>query len=495
MGSDIDRHQFEATDYARFSRRLRACLDALEEVLARPGFGVGPTTVGAELEVDLIDGDGRPLLAAEEVLRAAAADPRVTPELNRFNLEINSPPVALAGAPLTALAGELDGGLAAIRRATNALGGDVVAVGILPTLEERDLAPSVMTVAPRYRALSAGLQRLRHERFRVHIEGPHQSLELALDDVAAEGANTSLQLHLRVAPDDFARTYNAAQLATGAVLAVCGNAPFFLGRRLWDETRIALFRQAVDDRTAAHDDDWRPARVTFGHGWLRHGAADLFAESVALHEPLIPFMSDEDPLAVVRAGGVPQLRELRLHHGTVWRWNRAVYDHADGGHLRIELRALPAGPTLVDMAANAAFLLGLTLGLAPDSDRLVRQITFGQARRNFYQAARHGLDAELLWPRDESPSPHPMRVDELVPELLVIARRGLVDGGVTADEADRHLDVIRARVERSQTGARWQVATARAVGRAPTCMQQLVKRYAELAASEQPVHVWPIGIA
>src|SRR6185295_670300 len=156
--------------------------------------------------------------------------------------------------------------------------------------------------------------------------------------------------------------------------------------RLWEETRVALFRQATDDRRDPSV-EWRPARVSFGHGWVRHGALELFAESVLQHAPLLPIASDEDARARVRAGDVPELVELRLHQGTIWRWNRAVYDPTAGGHLRIELRALPAGPSLPDMLANAAFLLGLTLALAPDAERLVTALTFGQARLNFYAAA------------------------------------------------------------------------------------------------------------
>ena len=246
-------------------------------------------------------------------------------------------------------------------------------VGILPTLRAEDLQLAALSDAARYRALNNGLRRLRQEPFRIRIDGA-DPLELAADDVGLEGANTSFQVHLRVDPDRFADHFNAAQLATGPVLAVAGNSPTFLGHRLWEETRVALFKQAVDDRDAAGRSSRRVSRVAFGTGWIATGAMELLEESVRLHEPVLPVLGAERPLERLAAGRVPALDELRLHQSTVWRWNRAIYDPAGGGHLRIELRALPAGPTVVDMLANAAFLLGLTLALAPDADAWIRQV-------------------------------------------------------------------------------------------------------------------------
>jgi hypothetical protein len=379
-----------------------------------------------------------------------------------------------------------------VSRAAARHGGRIVTIGILPTLTGADLTGDVLTDSRRYRALSAGLRRLRDEPFEVVFEGADR-LAMRCDDVTLHGANTSFQLHLRVPPAAFARTFNAAQIATAPVLAVAGNSPLFLGHRLWDETRIALFRQSVDDRLVTPGDEWRPARVSFGHGWVRHGALELFHESVALHPVLLPVVGDEEPLACARGGGVPRLHELRLHHGTVWRWNRAVYDAAAGGHLRIEMRALPAGPTVTDMLANAAFLLGLTLALAPDADDLVCRLTFGQARRNFYEAARRGLDAALLWSTTATPSPEPHAAAVLIPRLLPIARRGLVDAGVDAAEADAVLAVIAARVETGRTGARWQRATLDGLAGAPDPHRILLERYVAAAASGRPVHEWTIA--
>lgn len=488
MGIEIERDGFTDADYAVFDVRLRACLKALEQLAARPGFGDGPMSLGAEVELDLVDEFDRPCPKNKDVL-SQINDPRVTLELDRFNLEINTTPVPFAGAPFSALATELRHALSVMDRAAQAHGAHVLPIGILPTFTAADFAPSALSEVRRYRALSAGIQRLRHSPFPIRIEGIDR-LELDWNDVTLEGANTSLQIHLRVPPARFASVYNAAQIATAPALAIAGNSPLFLGKRLWEETRIALFRQSVDDRPLARPDDWRPSRVSFGHGWVRGGAVELFAESVALHEPLLPILGSEDPLACVQAGGVPSLAELRLQNGTVWRWNRAVYDPADGGHFRIEMRALPSGPTIRDMMANGAFLVGLTLAIAPDIEYWLHGLTFGHARRNFYEAARRGLAAELLWPTANSRL-QPLDARAVVELALPLARRGLVANGMEADEADCHLDVIARRVETGQTGAVWQRQVFDDASRHGEDAARIVTRAYRLAsASETPVHAW-----
>lgn len=493
MGFEIERDCFDDTDYQRFSESLRRSLAALEQVLRRPGFGVGPTTIGAELELHLVGGDGRPAPVNRAVL-AGALDERVTLEINRYNIEINSRPVLLVGRPFEQMAAELAEALRVTRAAAREHGADAVMIGILPTLTEDDLRSSALTDGCRYRALSAGIRRVRGEPVTVRIEGA-DILDVKTDDVTFEGANTSFQVHLRVDPARFAETYNAAQIATAFVLAISGNSPLFLGCRLWEETRVALFRQAVDDRSAAGENDWRPSRVSFGHGWVRANAAELFAESISLHAPLLPQCSGEgDPVAIARGGGVPALRELRLHHGTVWRWNRAVYDHAGGGHLRIEMRALPAGPTIRDMIANAALAIGLTLALANDADAWVTRITFGQARRNFYEAARYGLDAELLWPAEYAPSPCACSPIELADRVLPLARAGLVSAGVDRAEADALLEIVRARVGRRRTGATWQRKLYEALSAdmpREMAAREMLRRYRELSDCANSIADWP----
>jgi hypothetical protein len=492
MGLLITRDTFEDHEYVRFSERLLASIEALDILLARPGFGDGETTIGAELELFLVDDAGLPLPANREVL-AKTVDPRFTVEMDRFNLEFNARPLPLAGGPFAALAAEIDGAMAEISRAARECSGRIVHIGILPTLCREDLVVEKMTDNPRYHALSKGLRQLRGGPFQLRIHGD-DPLALDTDDAAMEGACTSFQVHLRVSPKNFARFYNAAQLATIPALAASGNSPLLVGHRLWEETRIALFKQSVDDR-ADHGGWHAPPRVSFGNGWMRQTVVEAFAESVALHAPVIPVLDKEHPLEVVGRGQVPLLAELRLHHGTVWRWNRAVYDPAGGGHVRIEFRALPAGPTTADMVANAAFMLGLTLGLAPEVDRILPAYPFSLAQHAFYRAAQSGLDAVFPWPTDAAPSPRDVNAASLCLQLLPIARRGLIDGGVDARDADHYLSIIASRVDTRRTGATWQRRTLAALCRSmslPEALRALLWRYESLSARGAPVHTWPI---
>jgi hypothetical protein len=492
MGTSIDREAFDEVDDARFQQRLGQCLSTLGELLERPGFGVGPATLGAELELFLVDGAARPL-QHNQAVRAAAADARVNVELDRFNLELNATPTLLAGCPFATLGEELRLLLGRVADAARGHGGRPALVGILPTLRRADLGARAITDLPRYRALNHRLRRRRHDPFQLRITGA-DPLELASDDVALEGAATSFQVHLRVDPAEFTRTYNAVQAATAPVLAVAGNSPTLLGHRLWEETRIPLCKQSIDDRDG-RGLRRRPARVAFGTGWLRGGPLGLFAEGVRLHQPLLPVLGDHDPLAGMEEGHAPLLRELRVHQGTVWRWNRAVYDPACGGHLRIEMRALPAGPTVTDMLANAALLIGLSLWLAEQDPSWTYALSFERAEHGFYRAAQHGLAAELSWPFGHDRR-WPRRAAELVPELLPAARDGLVHAGVAAAEADRLLGVIAARVATGQTGAVWQRRTLAALeprlGR-ERALAATLQRYLEYAATDEPVHSWPTG--
>ncbi len=495
MGLAIDREQFAPADYQRFEERLDESLLALGRLLERPGFGTGPTTVGAELELFLIDGRAR-ALPLNQTIRAEAADPRVVLEVDRFNLELNLTPAPLAGRPFSAFDAELEGALAVVRRAAARHGGRVAMTGILPTLRPEDLRLAALSDAPRFRALDSGIRRLRHEPFLIRIDGA-DPLRLTADDIALEGACTSFQVHLRVDPDRFSPTYNAAQLATGPVLAVAGNSPTFLGHRLWEETRVALFKQSIDDRDTAGRASRRLCRTAFGTGWVRDGAYELLEESVRLHEPVLPALSDQRPLEQLLQGGqLPALEELRLHQSTVWTWNRAIYDPGYGGHLRIEMRALPAGPTVADMLANAAFLLGLTLALAPDAGGWTQRLPFQQAHHNFYRAAQLGLGAELAWPLGPGGRVRTVSAAELVGLLLPTARRGLEQAGVARDEADRLLAVIEARANGGQTGAVWQRRTLAALqprlGR-DRALAAMLERYLEHQAAGRPVHSWPVG--
>jgi hypothetical protein len=500
MGTDIDQEEFDERDYARFAERLEQCLSTLGQLLERPGFGAGPATIGAELELFVVDGAARPL-PQNQAIRAAVADPRVTVELDRFNLELNASPAVLAGRPFAALGGELNVLLDRVADAATDLAGRLALIGILPTLRVADLGPGMMTDTPRYRALNSGLRRLRRDPFRIRVAGA-DPLEFASADVGLEGANSSFQIHLRVDPAKFTRTYNAVQLATAPVLAVSGNSPTFLGHRLWEETRIAVFKQSVDDRQGTGPRR-RLARTALGTGWLRGGPLELFTEAVRLHQPLLPALHQPPPplpsgLGLSAHGGrqAPPLDELRLHQGTVWRWNRAIYDPTSSGHLRIEMRALPAGPTVIDMLANAAFLIGLSLWLADQDQQWTYALPFERADHGFYRAAQQGLSARLTWPAGHRDQIRTLTAAKLVAELVPAARQGLVEAGVAAEEADGLLQVISARAACGQTGAAWQRATLAAAERRhdrERALAIMLDHYLQYADTGLPVHTWPVA--
>ena len=495
MGLCIARDQFTEEEFTRFGERLTQSLKALAHVLEQPGFGEGPLTIGAELELSIINSQGQ-AYPINRTLLHCSHDEHLQLELDRFNLEYNLSPVSLAGHPFSHVRAQLTHAIQSLERCAKGLGGRIIPIGILPTLCAEELDAPMMSDLPRYRALSAGLRRLREGPFCIHINGP-EPLTVTCSDVTLEGANTSFQIHLRVNPQDFARVYNTAQLVTPIVLAISANSPIFLQHRLWEETRVALFKQAIDGRKMLEHDWHQPARVSFGHGWVRHGAYELFAEAVGLHPPLLPIMSTEDPMDCVRRGQLPQLEELRLHQGTVWRWNRAIYDASANGHVRIEFRALPSGPTPIDMVANAAFLIGLTLGMHHHIDKFLHQFPFEYAHRNFYRSAEYGMEAMLVWPSESAHGLREISVCALAKELLPVAEQGLEECGVEKKEIHTMLNVIRDRLEARMNGARWQLYRLeqyenRGYER-PTALTGMLEDYLRASHTGAPVSHWSLN--
>jgi len=492
VGRSVERDRFSEAEIDAFHGRLHENLRALRELLDRPGFGVGPESIGAELEASIVDPAGYALPVNEKVF-ARCRDPRVQLELVGFNIEYNLAPVSATGRPFTALERELTGAMDLLEPACTAEGGQLAPIGIVPTLRPEDLRADVITDRPRYRALVNGMAQVQPFPVRLDIHGPVEHVQVESDSLAVEGSNTSFQLHLRVDPERFADTYNAAQLATPLAVALGANSPVFLGRVLWDETRVPLFKQAFVGRQPPRG-EWRPAvRVPFGHGWVRRGIQDLLAEAVALYPPVLAASDAEDSLQVVRDGAVPQLAELRLHQGTIWQWNRAVYDPSAGGHVRVELRALSSGPTPIDMVANAAFLLGLVAALRDDMPRLLPAFPFRYAEHNFYRAAQHGLDARLLWPVPRPPSPVQRPILELIDELMPRAQEGLERLGADADEVEKYLSIVRERREALTTGARWlrrSLLRLDATSSRRDALARLTQAYLAHARTRRPIHEW-----
>ena len=452
MGEAIYKDEFSPAEFRQFSIRLENQLQILREVIEAEHFNRWQPTIGAELEVYLADQKFMPAAVNEQLLERAA-HPQLTEELNRYNLEFNLSPVPAEGAPFARLEDELRGFLGALQGHAHDIDSQVIPIGILPTLRDEHLSLDFMTDRPRYHALNKGLTRVRKGGFHIDIAG-EDHLSLHGQGVTVEGANTSFQVHLQVPADRFAMHFNAAQLTAPLSLAMAANSPLIAGCRLWQESRIALFKQSIDLRER-NSSDWRqPSRVSFGQGWLRNSAWELFAANVALYEPLIPLVTEEEDSCEP-----PRLPELCLHHGTIWPWNRAVYSHLDGGHMRIEFRFLPAGPTVLDMLANAALCIGWTLGVGESTDQYVARLPFKFAEYNFYRAAQRGLDATLIWPRKHKGGLEERPVRDLIEEFLPRARTGLDLLGLDSEDVDRLWRIIEERFDTGQTGAQWQLKT------------------------------------
>ncbi|HET7666048.1 MAG TPA: hypothetical protein VFK56_08270, partial [Mycobacterium sp.] len=446
MGDRVEASALVVGHDAEVHRRLERCVAALQRMVDDGWFGAHEDTIGMEVELDLVDPLGRPRLINDTVLeRLGRAD--MQHELGQFNVELNLAPRRLQGRVLHDSERDLADVLDRCRAGIEALGVRLVAVGMLPTLSAEQLTVERISHNPRYALLCRRMRTARHRPFLVHIIDGREPVEFTTDSIAPDAAATSLQLHLRVPPDRFAAYYNAAQTIAGAQVAIGANSPYLLGHQAWQETRITLLEQLLDTRRPREIRAGAPARVRLGDRWITD-PVELFDEVVRDFAPLFPTLEIEDPDTAVEAGQVPGLRELRLHNGTVWRWNRPVYDvQAGRPQLRIENRVLPSGPTAVDMVANAAFYHGLVRAIVDTDPAPWTQINFAVAERDLHRAARDGLAARLCWRGVDYP------VDRLVGEVLLpTAAAGLDAWGVDADDRDRYLGVIEARVRSGRTG-------------------------------------------
>ena len=492
MGRDIQPIKISGEDRRKYRDKVQRSLDVFARMLRERQFEAHPSQVGVEIELNLVDSDGAPSMRNADVLDAIA-DPAWATELGQFNLEINVPPRRLDGDAVADLELEVRASLNTADTKARATGSRLVMIGILPTLAEHDMSEETLSANARYRVLNEQIFAARGENMRIEIDGAEQLVTHA-DSITPEAACTSVQLHLQVGPDDFASYWNAAQAIAGVQVAVAANSPFLFGRQLWHETRITLFEQATDTRPDELKYQGVRPRVWFGERWIT-SVFDLFEENLRYFPALLPICEDEDPLAELERGACPQLAEMSLHNGTVYRWNRPVYDVVDGRpHLRVENRVLPGGPTVADVMANAAFYYGLMRSLAGAQRPIWTQMSFATAAENLREAARHGLEARLYWPGlGEAP------VAELVlRRLLPLAREGLGSWGVNPAQADRLLGIIEQRCLTGQTGAAWQIATvASLTGRSgdgrPEALRQMTQRYIEHMHTNEPVHAWPVS--
>jgi predicted transcriptional regulator len=488
LGDKDIRIELDSAELRVFTQALLKDVRALESMLEGDAIESGVRRIGLEQELFLVDDMWRPAPVAVEALEIIE-DPRVTSEIGRFNLECNLEPLLLGGNCLRLMENRLDDLLETVRRVVRDLGAEVALIGILPTLRKSDLTLENMVPADRYYALNDALNRLRGNDYDLRIKGTDE-LRVTHDSVMLEAANASFQVHFQVGPEEFARLYNIAMTATAPVLAAAVNSPLMLGRRLWHETRIAVFQQSVDTRSAISEIRDVPARVSFGREWVNESVIEIFRSDVSRFRVLLGRAIDEDPLEALEEGRVPFLKALQLFNSTVYRWNRACYGVADGvAHLRIENRVLPCGPSVRDEIANAAFWFGLMSGLADEIHDVREVIDFDTVFTNFLAAARHGLDAQLTWFDGDT-----VTAQELICRtLLPLARRGLEIRGIDSADIERYLDTVEARVDSRRTGARWQLHSLATMGRQGTLeerMAALVAATVERQRHGRPVHEW-----
>ncbi|MFC4002156.1 glutamate--cysteine ligase [Prauserella oleivorans] len=497
MGKDVSPSSFQPRDRGRYRRKMQRCLDTLARMLADGHFTFPRRHIGLEVELNLVDESMRPSMSNAAVLDAID-DALFTTELSQHNIELNVPPRPLDGESALQLEDDLHAYLGRAENKAGETGAHLAMIGILPTLALEHFDQKWLTNSSRYSLLNDRILAARGEHTLLSLEGdglpgqPPEGLRAYAESILPEAACTSVQLHLQVAPEDFPAHWNAAQCLAGVQVALGANSPFLLGKALWSETRIPLFLQATDTRPEELKNQGVRPRVWFGERWIT-SIFDLFEENVRYFPGLLPETDDEDPMEALESGQVPKLTELRLHNGTVWRWNRPVYDVVDGTpHLRVENRVLPAGPTVVDMMANAAFFYGAQRALAEEDRPVWTRMSFHAAEENLHAGARNGFDAQLYWPGIGWIPP-----DELVLRVLLpLAHEGLRQSEVSETVIDRYLGIIERRCVTKRTGSAWQreaVAGAQARGMdRDSALAAMLAEYLELSRAGEPVHAWPV---
>jgi len=492
VGTEVEQARYTREQRQRYREKVRRGLDVFERMLSHSQFEFDKPMTGLEIELNLVAEDLGPKLDNKAILEQIADEAYQT-ELARYNIELNVHPRPLPGNAAIELEEHLRESLNHATERAAELHTQIVAIGILPTVMPEHFEGDWISENIRYEALNNAVLEARGEDVWLELEGPTgERIARYSDSLAPESACTSIQLHLQVQPERFADHWNAAQVLAGPQLAMGANSPFFLGQRLWAETRIPLFTQATDTRSVELKNQGVRPRVWFGERWIT-SIFDLFEENVRYFPALLPEISDEEPEEVFERGEVPDLKELRLHNGTVYRWNRPIYDIVDARpHLRVENRVLPAGPSIADVLANAAFYYG-TIRVMAEEDRPVwTRMSFSAAESNFEEAARLGIDARTYWPAfGEVPA-----TELVLRRLLPMAHEGLQRWGVSQAVRDRFLTIIEQRCLTGVNGASWQAeCVARLESRGLTrdqALREMLAKYIEGMHANEPVHAWEL---
>ncbi|MTI22202.1 CBS domain-containing protein [Fulvivirga sp. RKSG066] len=467
-----------------FIHHLLKDVKLLERMIAEGQLDGDIQRIGAEQEINLIDSAYRPYPIMPEVL-AVAEDSHFTHELAQFNGEINADPLPLGAGCFYALENQLNEHIAKLNHFAHQFDAKILLAGILPTIRRSDLDKTFLTPIGRYHALDILLRELRGEPYDFRIEGTDLLLDRH-DSTMFESCNTSFQVHLQIPAREFASMYNWAQAIAGPVLSCATNSPILLGKRLWRETRIALFQQAVDTRSTTSQTHDKEPRVSFGTTWLEESVLEIFKEDIARHRVILNTTVDSDD----KKDGVPRLSSLSLHGGTIYRWNRPCYGITSGKpHLRIENRYLPAGPTIIDEVANSAFWIGLMQGIPKEAKDISRIMDLEDARTNFLKAARMGLGAQFRWLDGRRITAKNLIIDHLLP----LAYSGLQKSGLTKKEATHYLNVIKQRVVSEKTGSQWLLDNVAALKKSSTTDDAIVTATVGMLKRQKeniPVHQW-----
>ncbi len=474
-----------------FTRAILSDLRAFEKMLEAGHFEEDVLRIGAEQELFLVDSSMAPSPVAMKIL-ADAGDERLTTEIGLFNLEINLTPHNFNGSCLTLMEDELYETLDLVRKSANKFDSDVVLTGILPTIQQSDLIPESITPKPRYHELNRVLAELHGNDRNIVIKGLDE-LNLHLTDAIIEVCNTSFQIHLQVGISEFSKAYNWSQAVSGPVLASAVNSPILLGHRLWNETRVALFKRAVDTRSPAHQARSQPARVNFGDHWVDDSIPELLREDVARFRVILTRELENDSLEVLANGGIPKLSAWQMHNGTIWRWNRVCYGIMNNRpSLRIEARYLPSGPTVTDEMANSAFFLGLMIGLPKAFGDVREKLAFDDVKNNFFSAARFGLNTQMVWFNKKTYRASDLILDKLLP----VAKDGLEEVGIDSDDIKRFLGIIKKRVKREKTGAKWALESLAGMdirAKRNVRMRTLVSDMKKNQKEKIPMHKWKLA--
>ncbi len=475
-----------------FLKHLLKDVEILDQMLREDWFEKAPIRIGAEQELAVTNLDFSPSCSSIKILEASD-DPHLTSEIAQFNLELNLDPLELRENCFSQMENQLDTLLGELHDLAQSYDQQVLLTGILATINRSHLDQKYMMPYERYKLLSDLFRKWRGTDFEIHIQG-RDELIAKLDSVLFEACNTSFQLHLQVPADEFVQKYNWAQQIAGPVLSIMCNSPLLLGRALWQETRIALFRQSLDTRTAFNHLRDKQARVFFGAHWLQNSVSMLFKEHIARFPQLLTKHITEDSVVDFNDGKAPALRALRIHNGTVYNWNRPCYGRSQGvAHLRIENRYVPSGPTKKDEIANLAFWVGLMEGMPEKYEYFYEWTSFDDAKDNFYRAARTGLHTCFKW------FGQTITAQRLILEtLLPIAEKGLQQFKVDDEEIKKYLSIIEQRALTQQTGAQWQLHNFSQIRKsygADVSLKFLTRAMHEFQKEDSCVHEWPKDIS